>query len=84
MVHLDMKSPNVLVWQFPSPHDDRHIRIQQSKKVWIKIADYGISKMSTELRLHMYKKLPGTPGYKAPELILNKIERVISSEKVSI
>ncbi len=75
-----MKSPNVLLWDFPSPHDDRQVRISQSGKICVKIADYGISQVSTELRVDN-SLIAGTAGFQAPEL-LDKSGHVISSEKV--
>ena len=81
VVHLDMKSPNVLIWHFPSPHDTRPVRIRQSGNVWIKIADYGISQVSTGLTLRVGNSPTGTPGYMAPELF-DRAGQVVSSEKV--
>ena len=81
VVHLDMKSPNVLIWQFPSPRDKRQIRIHQSGEVLIKIADYGISQVSTGLTLRVDNSPVGTPGFMAPELF-DRAGQVISSEKV--
>ena len=78
-----MKSPNVLVWHFPSPHDSRSMRIRQAGNVWIKIADYGISQVSTGLTLRVGTSPVGTPGFMAPELF-DKVGQEISSEKVCI
>ena len=83
VVHLDMKSPNVLVWYFPSPHDSRSMRVRQAGNVWIKIADYGISQVSTGLTLRVGNSPVGTPGFMAPELF-DKVGQEISSEKVRI
>ena len=79
MVHLDMKSPNVLIWHFPLPQDSRQVR--QSGEVWIKIADYGISQVSTGLTLRVDNKPVGTPGFMAPELF-DRAGQVVSSDKV--
>lgn len=76
-----MKSDNVLIWHFPSPHDTRQLRIEQSGNVWIKIADYRISRVSTGLTLKVDKAQLGTPGFMAPE-IFNQAGHVVSSEKV--
>ena len=81
IVHLDMKSPNVLLWHFPSPRYSRSQRIQQSGNVWLKIADYGISQVSTGLSLRVDNAPVGTPGYMAPELF-ERAGQVISSDKV--
>ena len=82
VVHLDMKSPNVLVWHFPSPRDSRQLRIRQAGNVWIKIADYGISQLSTRLTLKVGNNPVGTPGFMAPELF-EHVGQEVSAEKVS-
>ena len=82
VVHLDMKSPNVLVWHFPSPNDNRSVRLRQAGNVWIKIADYGISQVSTGLTLRVRNTPAGTPGFMAPEMF-DKAGQEISAEKVS-
>lgn len=76
-----MKSPNVLIWHFPSPDDSHHVRITQAGNVWIKIADYGISKVSTGLTMKVDNYPEGTPGFIAPEMF-NQAGQVVSSEKV--
>ena len=78
-----MKSPNVLVWYFPSAHDSRSMRIRQAGNVWIKIADYGISQVSTGLTLKVGTSPVGTPGFMAPELF-DKVGQEISSVKVHV
>ena len=84
VVHLDMKSPNVLIWHFPSPRDNRQVRIRQAGNVLIKIADYGISEVSTTgLTLRVDNKPVGTPGFMSPELF-DRAGQVISSEKVHV
>jgi serine/threonine protein kinase len=78
IVHMDMKSPNVLIWHFPSPEK----RVQEASRVVIKIADCGISKLSTGLTMRVPNTTPiGTPGFMAPELF-GEVGKVISSEKV--
>ena len=77
-----MKSPNVLVWHFPSPRDSRQLRVQQAGNVWIKIADYGISQLSTQLTLKVGNNPVGTPGFMAPELF-KSVGQEVSAEKVS-
>ena len=62
-----MKSDNVLVWEFPLP---KFSKVYQN--VWLKITDYGISRMSStgyEIRTN---KISGTPGYIAPEVLLGR------------
>ena len=81
VVHLDMKTPNVLIWRFPSPYESRLKRIKHSDNVLIKIVDYGISRVSTGLSLKASNCPVGTPGYMAPELF-NRAGHVVSAEKV--
>ena len=85
VVHLDIKSANILVWFFPSAHDDRPIRVRQAGNVWIKITDYGISQQVSTGSILKVGRFPsiGTPGFIAPELLENPgICMEISSEKV--
>ena len=63
-----MKSPNVLVWEFPIASLPRQQRLEQAGNVWLKIADYGISQVATSLMMKVTTSQPGTPGYMAPEL----------------
>ena len=81
VVHLDMKSPNVLLWHFPSPRHSRAERQREAGKVWLKIADYGISQSGLSLRVD--NSPVGTPGFMAPELF-EKAGQVVSAEKVSL
>jgi len=74
-----MKSSNVLVWKFPSPHSSRLERLKLSKNVLLKITDYGISQVSIGLIINPMSC--GTPGYMAPE-ILGSSKNIVSSEKV--
>ena len=76
-----MKSPNVLVWHFPSPQKDGN-RLEQTKlagNVWLKVADYGISQVATASTMKLLGAV-GTPGYMAPELF--HTGQQVSSEKV--
>ena len=68
IVHLDMKSPNVLVWEFPIAAMPRKERLKYAGNVWLKIADYGISQVATSMMMKVTTNQPGTPGYMAPEL----------------
>ena len=81
IVHLDMKSQNVLVWEFPSPEGTPASRAKQAGYVWIKIADYGISQVSSRLKFKVGFPPPGTPGYMAPELY-DSCGQEISADKV--
>ena len=82
IVHLDMKSPNILLWYFPSPQDSRQVRIREAAKVLVKIADYGISQVSNNLTIKFHSQALGTPGFMAPELF-DRIGQEIPSDKVS-
>ena len=75
-----MKSPNVLIQHFPSPKDNRAVRIREAGNVLVKIADYGISQVSTDLTMRVDNPV-GTPGFMAPELF-DRAGLIISSVKV--
>ena len=85
VVHLDIKSANILVWCFPSASDNRSLRVRQAGNVWIKIADYGISQQVSSgliLKAGKFSSI-GTPGFIAPELLENTgMSMEVSSEKV--
>ena len=76
-----MKSPNILVWYFPAPNLSRQSRVRQAGNVWIKLADYGISQVSTGFTLRVGNSPVGTPGFMAPELF-DRARQDVSSEKV--
>ena len=76
-----MKSPNVLVWDFPLAHISQEERVQQAGNVWIKIADYGISQVSTSMLMRVGGSPVGTPGYMAPEMFEN-IGQELFADKV--
>jgi serine/threonine protein kinase/ankyrin repeat protein/GTPase SAR1 family protein len=82
IVHLDMKSPNVLVWEFPY-FTSRRDRVRHAGNVKLKIADYGISQVSTSLMMRVTTSPVGTPGYMAPELF-NSTGQEIYSTKVDV
>jgi serine/threonine protein kinase len=75
IAHLDLKSGNVLVWKFPSPNVSYRERVRIAGEVAIKLADYGISKISTYYGARL-KGFRGTPGYAAPELVQCKGQEV--------
>ena len=81
IVHLDIKSPNVLVWFFPSAEYKYEDRVRYAGNVWLKLADYGISQVSTGFVMRVHNLPVGTPGYMAPELF-DKLGQQVSSEKV--
>ena len=78
-----MKSPNILVWHFPAPNLSRSSRVRQAGNVWIKLADYGISQVSTGFTLRVGNSPVGTPGFMAPELF-DRVRQDVSSEKVGV
>ena len=55
--------------------------MRQAGNVWLKIADYGISQVSTGLTMRVANSPIGTPGFMAPEVFENPGQEV-SSEKV--
>ncbi|XP_019848391.2 leucine-rich repeat serine/threonine-protein kinase 1 isoform X2 [Bactrocera dorsalis] len=62
IIYRDLKSENVLVWDFPDPHSEDTPR----NTVHIKIADYGISRQTAP---NGSKGFGGTEGFMAPEII---------------
>ena len=76
-----MKSPNVLVWYFPSADLKYQDRVRHAGNVWLKLADYGISQVSTGFVMRVRTTPVGTPGYMAPELF-DQLGQQVSSEKV--
>ncbi|XP_054091980.1 leucine-rich repeat serine/threonine-protein kinase 1 isoform X2 [Zeugodacus cucurbitae] len=62
IIYRDLKSENVLVWDFPDPHSEDTPR----NNVQIKIADYGISRQTAP---NGSKGFGGTEGFMAPEII---------------
>lgn len=62
IIYRDLKSENVLVWDFPLPHTEDSPR----NSIHIKIADYGISRMTAPSGS---KGFGGTEGFMAPEII---------------
>ena len=83
IVHLDMKSPNVLIWYFPSADSKYQDRVRYAGNVWLKLADYGISQVSTGFVMRVRSSPVGTPGYMAPELF-DQLGQQVSSEKASV
>ncbi|XP_055923849.1 leucine-rich repeat serine/threonine-protein kinase 1 isoform X2 [Eupeodes corollae] len=62
IIYRDLKSENVLVWDFPLPHSED----SPKNCIHIKIADYGISRMTAPSGS---KGFGGTEGFMAPEII---------------
>ncbi len=82
IVHLDMKSPNVLAWNFPSANSTKYERVRDAGNVWLKLADYGISQVATTKLMRIGSSPIGTPGYMAPEMF-ECAGQEVSAEKVN-
>lgn len=78
MLHRDLKSDNVLVWKFPLPDHQN-----TDQEVLLKIADYGISRMSTVTNEIRYGSIGGTPGFIPPEVYTANYKN-LQSNKVCI
>ena len=66
VIYFDLKSDNVLVWKYPLPHAKADYR------VWLKLTDYGISRVSGASFEIRTSGANGTPGYIAPEVLLGR------------
>jgi len=64
IIYRDLKSENVLVWALARPEDSQFDQIHQ--KVEVKLADYGISRLSLPTGA---KGFGGTEGFMAPEIM---------------
>uniref|UniRef100_A0A182QR29 non-specific serine/threonine protein kinase n=1 Tax=Anopheles farauti TaxID=69004 RepID=A0A182QR29_9DIPT len=62
VIYRDLKAENILVWEFPEPHAEDH----PSNAVHIKVADYGISRITLPSGS---KGFGGTEGFMAPEIM---------------
>ncbi|XP_055623482.1 leucine-rich repeat serine/threonine-protein kinase 1 isoform X2 [Toxorhynchites rutilus septentrionalis] len=62
VIYRDLKAENILVWEFPEPHADD----LPSNAVHIKVADYGISRITLPSGS---KGFGGTEGFMAPEIM---------------
>jgi serine/threonine protein kinase len=84
VVYYDLKSPNVLVFQFPSAQESLQQATQQFSSeggpVYLKIADLGISRIMSPGGTMGFK---GSPGFMAPE-ILKYVGMEAVTEKVDI
>ena len=84
IVYLDLKSNNVLVWEFPLPNSlfQKHLG---SPPVLLKITDYGISRTySNTDNVIRYRSINGTSGYIAPEVLRNSLKFDLQPEKVRV
>ena len=75
IAHLDIKSPNILVWKFPMQFSSRQDRLEHATEVLVKIADYGTSQTVTSHGIRANNSI-GTPGYMAPELFSHKGQEI--------
>lgn len=62
LFYRDLKSENILVYDFPEPRVEDH----PLNKVYVKIADYGISRIAQPSGS---KGFGGTEGFMAPEIM---------------
>lgn len=62
VIYRDLKAENVLVWNFPDPHREDNPQCD----VHIKVADYGISRVTLPSGA---KGFGGTEGFMAPEIM---------------
>ena len=78
ILHCDLKSSNVLVWEFPLPGQQN-----SNQQVLLKITDYGISRVYNVTNQIRYGSIVGTPGFIAPE-VYTRICKDLQSNKVCI
>ena len=64
IIYRDLKPGNILVWEFPEPKT----QWGEDASVFIKLADYGISKHCTPEGV---RGTEGTPAYLPPEVIVH-------------
>ena len=63
-MYRDLKPENILVWKYPEPDT----QWDQDTAIWVKVADYGISKQVSPQGL---RGVEGTRPYLPPEVILH-------------
>lgn len=88
IIYRDLKADNILVWQFPKPLSpllNQPLSQQQqqqpkSNQVYLKLADYSISRSVLPTGT---KGFAGTPGFMAPEILKYNGEETYS-EKVRL
>ena len=64
IIYRDLKPGNILVWEFPDPKT----QWTDDSSVFVKLADYGISKYCTPEGV---RGSEGTPAYLPPEVVLH-------------
>ncbi|XP_065896958.1 leucine-rich repeat serine/threonine-protein kinase 1-like isoform X2 [Dysidea avara] len=77
VIYFDLKSDNILVWKFPLPNFSK-----VNQNVWLKITDYGISRVSSTAYEIRTSNVSGTPGYIAPEVLLGK--NSLQADKIDV
>ena len=75
IVFRDLKPGNILVWKFPLP--DTQWNYDSDSKVYVKLADYGISKRVSPQGL---RGRQGTPAYSPPEVMLRGDQEAYSTK----
>ena len=64
------------MWKFPLPNFSK-----VNHDVWLKITDYGISRVSSTAYEIRTSNISGTPGYIAPEVLLGR--NFLQADKVA-
>lgn len=72
IIYRDLKSENVLVWRFPTPHSFLNLDVN------VKLGDYGISRYSFPSGI--CKGYGGTEGFMAPEIMRYNGEQVYTDK----
>ncbi|XP_045460940.1 leucine-rich repeat serine/threonine-protein kinase 1 [Harmonia axyridis] len=67
IIYRDLKSENVLVWRMPAPFEPDEQEDARRPTTLIKLADYGISRLSLPSGT---KGFGGTEGFMAPEIMM--------------
>lgn len=78
ILHCDLKSSNVLVWEFPLPGQQN-----SDQQILLKITDYGASRVYNVTNQIRYGSIAGTPGFIAPE-VYTRVCKNLQSNKVCI
>ena len=65
-IYFDLRSDNILVWKYSLSH------AKADHEVWLKLTDYGISRVSGAAFEIRTSSINGTPGYIAPEVLLGR------------
>ena len=83
IAYLDLKTDNVLVWEYPLPNSLLH-KQYAPPRARLKITDYGISRIySNSDQIIRHRSVAGTSGYIAPEVLNSSLMFDLQAEKVS-